>query len=597
MSDQKEMSQETRTLLAAALALLVIVVSSFLFKPQAPQNPPQQSSQTATQNLPPQSQQQPQTPDIGAQITAVAPPAGVPAQARVASAEKMVTIETPVSRLEMSNRGAVVQSWLLTKYTDDNKEPRLLDVVHADAAKLSGWPMSIVLEDPKLEAAANSGLYEVTTAGGTATDAHVTVTAPGEVNFSWSDGHLEVTKKFKFDATYIAELTVEVKLDGHDIPFSVAWRGGFGDATAYHASLSTYVFYGQEGKVEQLNYKNVGQPKQPDAPKLQPGPLEFVGIDDTYFAAAFLPPLATEGGSAGQPATIETDLSLLDWSVQRDFVGADGKTDKDFVPQMAAGRGRGGPINLRLFVGPKDLDDLKAIRPPLNRLVQFGWFAIIAEPLFYTLRWMHHWITNYGWAIVILTIAINMVLLPLKIKTLKSGQKMQKVAPEIRTIQDRYKKYSMRDPRKAKMQEEIMAVYSREGINPLGGCLPQLIQLPIWYGLYRMLTYTIELRHAPWLGWIHDLSARDPYLILPILMAVTMYLATKMTPMPSSDPSQQRMMALMPIMMGGMFIIFPVASGLTLYILTTNVVAVVQQLYLNRKMPMPVAAKGLKKKN
>ncbi len=190
-----------------------------------------------------------------------------------------------------------------------------------------------------------------------------------------------------------------------------------------------------------------------------------------------------------------------------------------------------------------------------------------------------------------------MVLLPLKIKTLKSGQKMQKVAPEIRTIQDRYKKYSMRDPRKAKMQEEIMAVYSREGINPLGGCLPQLVQLPIWYGLYRMLTYTIELRHAPWIGWIHDLSARDPYLILPILMALTMYLATKMTPMPSTDASQQRMMALMPIMFGGMFIIFPVASGLTLYILTTNVVAVAQQLYLNRKMPMPVPAKALKKKN
>ena len=184
------------------------------------------------------------------------------------------------------------------------------------------------------------------------------------------------------------------------------------------------------------------------------------------------------GALAGQPATLDADLSLTDWSVARDFVGADGKTDKDFVPQMAAGSGRGGPIEVRLFVGPKDLDDLKAIRPPLNQLVQFGWLSIIAEPLFYTLRWMHKWIPNYGWAIVLLTVGINMVLLPLKIKTLKSGQKMQKVAPEIRTIQDRYKKYSMRDPRKAKMQEEIMAVYSREGINPLGGCLPSLCSFP-----------------------------------------------------------------------------------------------------------------------
>ena len=195
-----------------------------------------------------------------------------------------------------------------------------------------------------------------------------------------------------------------------------------------------------------------------------------------------------------------------------------------------------------------------------------------------------------------LTIAINMVLFPLKIKTLKSAQKMQRVAPEIRQIQYRYKKYSMRDPRKAKMQEEIMAVYSREGINPLGGCLPQVIQLPIWYGLYRMLTYTIELRHAPWILWIHDLSARDQYLILPIVMAITMYIATKMTPMPASDPSQQRMMAIMPIAFGGMFIIFPIASGLTLYILTTNVVAIVQQWFLNRSMPPPAPVKTHGKK-
>jgi YidC/Oxa1 family membrane protein insertase len=596
MSEQKEMSQETRTLIAAALALAVIVAFSFLYKPQLPPNPPpQQISPVASQAQ--QQQSQTQSAEIGAQITTVAPQTGVAAAVHVATAEKLVEIDTPVSRVELSNRGGIVQSWLLTKYTDDSKPAHTLDVVHPDAAKLSGWPMSIVLEDPKLEAAANSGLYEIKTGTGANAGEHTTLQVPAEVEFSWSDGHLEVTKKLKFDSTYIAELTAEVKLDGHDIPFSIAWRGGFGDATAYHASLSTYVFYSQAGKVEQLNYKNVGQPKQPDAPKLQPGPLEFVGIDDTYFAAAFLPPLQQTGALAGQPATLDADLSLTDWSVARDFVGADGKTDKDFVPQMAAGSGRGGPIDVRLFVGPKDLDDLKAIRPPLNQLVQFGWLSIIAEPLFYTLRWMHKWIPNYGWAIVLLTIGINMVLLPLKIKTLKSGQKMQKVAPEIRTIQDRYKKYSMRDPRKAKMQEEIMAVYSREGINPLGGCLPQLVQLPIWYGLYRMLTYTIELRHAPWIGWIHDLSARDPYLILPILMALTMYLATKMTPMPSTDASQQRMMALMPIMFGGMFIIFPVASGLTLYILTTNVVAVAQQLYLNRKMPMPVPAKALKKKN
>ena len=145
---------------------------------------------------------------------------------------------------------------------------------------------------------------------------------------------------------------------------------------------------------------------------------------------------------------------------------------------MAAGLTTVGPQSFRVFVGPKDLDTLKAVRPPLNGLVQFGWFGFIAEPLFYSLRWLHHYIPNYGWAIVIMTLAINMVLYPLKVKSWRSMQRMQKVAPEIKQIQDRYKKYGMRDPRKQEMNKEVMAVYSREGINPMGSCLPTVIQMP-----------------------------------------------------------------------------------------------------------------------
>jgi YidC/Oxa1 family membrane protein insertase len=174
---------------------------------------------------------------------------------------------------------------------------------------------------------------------------------------------------------------------------------------------------------------------------------------------------------------------------------------------------------------------------------------------------------------------------PLKVKSMRAMQKMQKVAPEIKGIQERYKKYSMRDPRKAEMNKEVMAVYSREGINPLGSCWPMLIQMPIWMGLYAMLAYTIELRHAPWLGWVHDLSARDPYYILPVIVAGTMYLVQKMTPTPGMDPAQAKMMGLMPLMMGGMFAWSP--SGLQLYILASNLVAIVQQWYLTRTMPPP----------
>jgi YidC/Oxa1 family membrane protein insertase len=184
---------------------------------------------------------------------------------------------------------------------------------------------------------------------------------------------------------------------------------------------------------------------------------------------------------------------------------------------------------------------------------------------------------------------------PLKMKSWRSMQKMQKVGPEIRSIQDRYKKYSVTDPRKRKMNEEVMAIYQREGINPMGSCLPMVFQMPIWWALWRVLNGAIELRHAPWMGWIHDLSAMDPYYILPIAMTITMYLMTKMTPQTTTDPAQQKMFALMPLMMG--FIFFRLSSGLNLYMFTSNLVGVAQQVYLNRTDPLPAKGKQLKKKN
>jgi len=171
---------------------------------------------------------------------------------------------------------------------------------------------------------------------------------------------------------------------------------------------------------------------------------------------------------------------------------------------------------------------------------------------------------------------------------------MQRVMPEIRSIQDRYKKYSMTDPRKRKMNEEVMAVYQREGINPMGSCLPMVFQMPIWWALWRVLTGAIELRHAPWILWIHDLSGKDPYYVLPIGMAITMYLMTKMTPQTTVDPAQQKMMNFMPLMFAAFF--FTLSSGLNLYMFTSNLIGVGQQYYLNRTQPLPKISKFKKKK-
>jgi len=224
--------------------------------------------------------------------------------------------------------------------------------------------------------------------------------------------------------------------------------------------------------------------------------------------------------------------------------------------------------------------------PPLNGLVSFGWLEIIADPIFHGLKWLHKYIPNWGWAIVVLTLVINMLLFPLRISSYKTTMKMQRVAPEIKAIQERYKKYSMRDPRKAEMNKEVMAVYQREGINPVGGCFQMFLQMPIWFGLNRAIQNAIELRHAHWFGWITDLSSRDPYYILPIFMGLSMYVVSKMTPMTATDPQQQMMMKIMPISMAGIFMISPISSGLAVYILTSSVVGVVQQWYLNQKHPV-----------
>ena len=567
MSERKEMSTEARSLLAALLCLAVIFIWSFIYKPPPP---PPRPNPSATNPAPAATAG-------AAAVTVPIPGTHSPAPVlRAASAERTTVVENDLYRVEISNHGGVVRSWQLKQFTDDNTPPRTLDLVHADAAQQAGgWPLSLALDDLQQETAVNDALYELTSSPADGNVLHT----PAALTFSWSDGRLEVTKVLKFDESYIVQVHTSANFDGKPLRASLAWRGGFGDPTAYRAALQTQVFTSAAGKFNTLAAKNLGKPGQTTVRAPLDGQFDTVGIEDHYFAAALLPPLTPRGTVAPAP------LTLTGWTFQHSAVGSDGKTENETLLEIAAGVSAPGPLDLRLYVGPKSIDRLKAVRPPLNGLVQFGWWGFIAEPLFYALQWLYRYVSNYGWDIVLITIGINMVMFPLKMKQMRSMQKMQKVAPEIKAIQERYKKYSMRDPRKAEMNKEVMAVYSREGINPLGSCWPMVIQMPIWFGLYRMLANTIELRHAAWFGWIHDLSAKDPYYILPIVMAITMYLMQKMTPTPGMDPGQARMMAMTPIIFGGMFMLSP--SGLALYILASNVVGIAQQWYLYRTAPPP----------
>ena len=573
MSESKEMSTETRSLLAAVLCLLVIAAWSLIYKPP----PPTQTTPRPAPTMPVAPSERPSSASSKPNASAI-PPAAMHA----AGEEHSIVIESDLYRIEISNRGAVVRSWQLKKFTDNNTPPRTLDLVHADAARQAGsWPFSLVFDDPQQDSTVNNALFEITSPGA-APAAGTVLHSPAEITLAWSDGHLEVTKHLKFNESYIVEVETSTSLDGNPLQSSLAWTGGFGDATAYRAALQTQVFTDAAGKLNTLAAKNLGRPGQTTVHAMIPGTFDFAGIEDLYFATAFLPPFTARGDLAQTPFTV------TGWTYQHDTTTSDGKMETEMVPEMAAGSAAPGPLDLRVYVGPKSIDGLKAVRPPVNAIVQFGWWGFIAEPLFYALRWIYRYVPNYGWAIVLITIAINMVMFPLKVKSMRAMQKMQKVAPEIKSIQERYKKYSMRDPRKAEMNKEVMAVYSREGINPLGSCWPTLIQMPIWFGLYRMLANTIELRHAPWLGWIHDLSARDPYYILPVVMAISMYFMQKMTPTPGMDPAQAKMMALTPLIFGGMFALSP--SGLALYILSSNLIGIGQQWYLYRTAPPPPKA-------
>jgi YidC/Oxa1 family membrane protein insertase len=563
-----EMSDQIRAIVFVVLALVILFAWGHFYKP--PVAPQPQPSQTAVQEA--TSQAPGSTSASAGTMTRQSDAVAAASTTRIqASEEKLVVVESPLYVAEFSNRGGVVRSWKLKKYSDDEKPPHLLDLVNNSAAQQLGWPFSLVLSDSQLEAKANSALYEVTPGLGN-------LTAPTEITFHWSDGHLDVTKKLNFTLDYVMSAEVSVLLDGKPIPAGIAWRGGFGDKAVYKAASLVTVYYKLNDKLNLLQYKKLGVSGNQSQPALQNGPMEYLGIEDQFFTAAFLP----DG----------TELSLWHWTQDHGIVD-DGKPASEPIAEMAAGTTIAAPLVVRVYVGPKDLKILEKTKPPLAELINFGWTGVIAKPLLWILQTIQTKVPNYGWCIVLLTLVINFAMFPLKMKSWRSMQKMQKVGPEIRQIQDRYKKYSMSDPRKKKMNEEVMAIYSREGINPMGSCWPMLFQMPIWWALWRVLNGAIELRHAPWIGWIHDLSAKDPYYILPIGMAIMMYLMTKMTPQTTTDPAQQKMLALMPLMFG--FFFFNLSSGLNLYMFTSNLVGISQQLYLNRTEPLPSKSKFKKK--
>jgi YidC/Oxa1 family membrane protein insertase len=243
------------------------------------------------------------------------------------------------------------------------------------------------------------------------------------------------------------------------------------------------------------------------------------------------------------------------------------------------------PATGRFFVGPKDFEELKAESPQLTHAIDFGMFRWLVVPLLNALKWVHGYLGNYGWSIIVLTILINLAMFPLRHKSVVSMRRMQELQPEVKAIQDRYSKLKLNDPARQKMNVELMNLYRERGVNPASGCVPMLLTFPVLLAFYAMLSVAIEIRGAPFVGWIKDLSIHDPLFIWPIIMAITMVVQQKMTPQTMSDPVQQKMMMLMPLVFSIMLAWAP--SGLVLYWTVSNLWAIGQQALTNRMIGPP----------
>jgi YidC/Oxa1 family membrane protein insertase len=552
---QQEPGSERRLLLIFVVTFALILLFQPLLKKYLPQpTPPQQQSK------PVQTQPAPSA-TASSVLPAVNAPAGVTKQA---SSETETVIENDLYRITFTNRGAQVKSWILKKYDNDTQNGPL-DLVNSAAATHYGYPLSLWTYDESLRTKLSSALY-VTSAQGKQT-------TPATLTFEYSDQDLSVRKTFRFDESYVVALETAVTYKGSPVAALPAWPAGFGDQASPAFYASALIDYQFNSKIERLGIKKIS------GGGTISGPFHWAGPTDQYFATVFIP----NDPSSASMVTLRNSIS-----VPRDPQRAD--AEKVSVDVLGAAVGNlHGPTLERVFVGPKELDVLKKVSVPgvsgadndLNGLVDFGFFGIIAKALFIWLRWTYHYIVpNWGWAIIVQTVIISVALLPLRITQMKSMLKMQRVAPQIKQIQEKYKKYSLRDPRKAAMNEEISALYKKEGVNPAGGCLPMLIQIPFLWAYYRMLAGAIDLRHAHFL-WIHDLSAADPIFLLPILMVVSQLVTQRMTPQAGMDPAQQRMMnVMMPLMMG--FIFFRLAAGLNLYYAVVNLISIAQQAVMNR---------------
>ena len=551
-------------LIFAVLAAGALLAFQY-FKPSTPPAPAQQPaavSQQAAQGSSP----------VGAPAQAAATTVAEAnaAQAVMAAKESQTVVENELYRITFTNRGAMVKSWILKKYKNSHGQP--LDLVDQPAAQGFGYPLSLFTYEPALTSELNGALYEASSTG--------TVTAPAGIIFKYSKGPVSVTKTFTFNESYVIDTQVSVTRNGSPVRALVAWPSGLGDQEEAAQFVAGKFAWAIGGKHDSTGANKTWFSPGVNGNATLDQPYDYAATSDLYFAAAFMPAVPAR-------ATVVTLHNSL--SVPKDAASPNSEKFNSPVVGVAMGDVTG-TTHTRLFAGPLQLDVLGSVHTTaadgtttgedLKQLVQFGWLKIIAEPLFLLLRWVYGFVHNWGWAIILVTVVFNLLMLPTRVMMMKSSLKMQRIQPKLDAIKRKYAHLPVTDPKRADMNAETMKLYKEEGVNMYGSCLPLLVQMPLLYGFYRVLGNVIELRQAHW-GWLPNLAQSDPWHILPIFIITTMFATQMMTPSPGMDPQQRRMMAFtMPAVLG--FSMWNFASGLALYWATGNLINFCIQMTINR---------------
>ncbi len=558
---------EKRVLQAVLLSLAVLLLyQNFL----APRRPPQQETPTAQSGSSPAAPAAPAAGQPAAAPATAGEPASPAAQAALPASlapagGARVVVESDQIRAEFSTRGAVLLSWTLKQYPGSSGDP--LDLLPV-ATNVNAWPSFALTTNDEVT---NNTLAQASfTPNVTTLD--LRGTGGRTLRFDYTDpSGLRATKIFTFQRDgqpFLMGFSAQVLRNGQPQNFTIHSGPGIGDIERAQASggflFGSYyqppagITYGEDierlpvdGFAEQRVFERV---------------FDYAGADDHYFLGAALLDRQTRVEYAAHPVqTAAGPRSLVSYALS--------------FPEP--------PSEVKFYLGPKDFDQLMYSDQQLVRTIHFGWFAWLVVPLLRALKWVNQYVGNYGWSIIVLTVLINIVIFPLRHKSVVSMRKMQQIQPRVKAIQERYSHLKTTDPARQKMNQELMELYKTAGVNPASGCVPMLLTMPVLFAFYSLLSVAIELRGAPFMLWITDLSQYDPYYITPIIMGATMFWQQWITPAAGMDPAQQRIMMIMPLMF--MVFLLWAPSGLVIYWLFSNILTIGQQYLTNYIVGPPPA--------